>query len=219
MDAEHFKKKYNENYKKKVDKWSDHNIKYTDLIIERIVKYIEKHDFKVSSDKKSLDIGCAKGHHTESLRKFGFDSYGLDYSDVAIEIAKKNFPKCKFFIMDGFNPQLHDKYSLIFMKAFSGSNTHDLLFVSNMCNKYIENLTDNGWFIMSFSTNFSGHEMDGETVNWTFEEIKEFSLKIKHAKLIDIKYFSYSHTKRLFRKVLNFCGIKRKDVFYLMFQK
>jgi len=219
MDAEKLKDNYNNSYKKAKDNWSDTNSNYTDAIIRKIVKYITNHGFRLNEGNKSLDVGCAKGYFTESFRKMGFDSFGFDYSDVAINIAKSNFSSCNFFIMDGFNPSLESNYDVIFMKGFSGTNTHDLKFVSEMSNKYIENLNKNGWFIISYPTDFSGKEKPNEMVNWSLKEIDELALKIKGAKLVSIQHFNYGFIWRQLRKVMNLVGFKRKYYFYLMFHK
>ena len=210
---------YNTNFLKAKDSWSYTNIHHTDAIINRILKYLRKKGFTIDKTKRSLDVGCAKGYFTESLRKKGFVSEGLDYSDIAIQIAEKNFPQCKFFIMDGFNPTLKNKYDLIFMKGFSGTNTHNLDFVAKICNKYIEGLHNEGWLILSFSTDFSGKEKMNETVNWTRKEIFDLASRIKNASLTDIKFFSFGFARKIFRRLLSLAGIKRKKEFYLFFRK
>ena len=167
MDAEKLREIYNDYYTRPEDHLSDTKLQHTDLIIQRILKYISTRGFSLDKVKKVLDIGCAKGHHTESFRRAGFEASGFDYSDIAIDEAKRTFHECTFFFMDGFDPQLKENYDIIFMKGFSGTNTHDLDFVANMCNKYISALNSNGWLIIAFSSNFSGIEVAGETVNWT----------------------------------------------------
>ena len=38
-----------------------------------------------------LDVGCGPGVNLESLQRFGWDVYGLDFSDVAIAEARRKF--------------------------------------------------------------------------------------------------------------------------------
>ena len=216
LDAEELKDIYNKNYKKKVDNWSETSLKRTDFIAARLLRYLKSKKFVLSTGSKCLDIGCAKGHHTESFRRKGFESHGLDYSDVAIEIASKEFDECKFFVADGFEPKLKSNYDLIFMKGFSGTNTTDLNFVANLCTKYCKSLNEKGWFVLSFTSNFSGIQKEGETVNWSKEQIESLASKIPDLELIEIKFFNRSSIYRFLRKILT---KGRKDYFYLMFRK
>jgi ubiquinone/menaquinone biosynthesis C-methylase UbiE len=43
---------------------------------------------KLSENAKALDLGCGIGRLTILLKEFGFDAYGVDISEVAIEQAK-----------------------------------------------------------------------------------------------------------------------------------
>jgi ubiquinone/menaquinone biosynthesis C-methylase UbiE len=43
---------------------------------------------KLSENAKALDLGCGIGRQTILLKEFGFDAYGVDISEVAIEQAK-----------------------------------------------------------------------------------------------------------------------------------
>ncbi len=218
VDKEELKKLYNQNYLQPFDKWTDDNIQVTSRIITRISRYLHRQGFKIESAKKSLDIGCAKGYYTESLRWAGFVSYGLDYSDNAIEIARKLFPLCKFSIMDGFDPDLNDNYDFIFMKGFSGTNTHDLGFVIGMCNKYIRHLNPGGWLVVAYSSDYSGFEKPNETANWNMKEIEHVSQNLNGVEFVGLEYFSYHPVWRMIRFLMNSIGIKRKSFFYMMFK-
>lgn len=217
-DAKKNKIIYNERFNGEVDTWSVTDINVSNFVITEIVKYISTKGFFLDK-KKSLDIGCAKGHFTEALRVNGLESFGLDYSDIAISKAKKLFPKCTFLCMDGFNPQLEENFDLIFMRGFSGTNTHDLDFVADMCNKYVLNLNLNGWFILSYTTNFSGQERDKETVNWTDQEISKIGdlLNLTLDNVLYIEDTLKQKTKNLIRKIL--LGKTNKQTFYMIFKR
>ena len=51
-------------------------------------------------DGKILDVGCGSGRDTKIFDKEGFDATGLDYSTGLIEVAKKDYPECKFLVGD-----------------------------------------------------------------------------------------------------------------------
>jgi ubiquinone/menaquinone biosynthesis C-methylase UbiE len=43
----------------------------------------------LSKKPKALDLGCGVGRHTILLKEFGFDSFGVDISQVALNLAKE----------------------------------------------------------------------------------------------------------------------------------
>ena len=73
---------------------------------EQIVKFLSRYvRRKISAnafkdlielkvDAKALDLGCGIGRQTVLLKEFGFDAYGIDISEIAINAAKK---LCKDF--------------------------------------------------------------------------------------------------------------------------
>ncbi len=44
-----------------------------------------------------IDLGCGNGNFAARLQKEGYDIVGVDAEETGIEIAKKNYPKLKFF--------------------------------------------------------------------------------------------------------------------------
>ena len=223
MDAEELRNEYNKNFDQSNDTWSIVNSSQSDKIARNLVRYLRTQGYHVRhSDqpkKLILDVGCAKGYITESLRKQGFEAHGLDYSSVAVSIASTNFPGCHFFEMNGFEPDLSEKYDVVFMKGFSGTNTHNLDFVSEMVDKYLDQMHESGWFILAYSTNYSGIESNGETANWTRKEMLTLSEKLKKCSYKGMEFFEHSNFQRFYRKILNAFGLKRKEHFYLIYQK
>lgn len=63
-------------------------------------------------NSKILDVSCGEGillREIERLDK-GIQTYGLDISNEAISIAKKNTPKSKIFLADGQSIPFKDKF-------------------------------------------------------------------------------------------------------------
>jgi len=52
--------------------------------------------FKKENFKKILDLGCGTGRHTSFLLENGFETFGCDFSEEAISIAKEKAPKASF---------------------------------------------------------------------------------------------------------------------------
>lgn len=62
-------------------------------VLKELFKDLKLRSIKQSSDSKFslLDIGCANGYLMEEAKQIGFNVYGIDVSDFAVEIAKKRF--------------------------------------------------------------------------------------------------------------------------------
>lgn len=51
---------------------------------------------KLVKGGRFLDVGCSAGFVSDAASKVGFESYGIDLSEEAIEFGKQNFPNCHF---------------------------------------------------------------------------------------------------------------------------
>ena len=174
MYAEILRTIYNDRFLGKENNWSSTDLNNTLKIAKRVDQWLKSSGY-IRSNGSLLDVGCATGYYTEAFRKIGYQVTGIDYSEVAIEQASATFPLCKFVHMNGFEPIFNHKFDVIFCKGFSGANTHDLQFISSWINKYMGYLNEGGRFIFSFSSDFTGKEREGETVNLTAEEIQRLA--------------------------------------------
>ncbi|WDV46161.1 methyltransferase domain-containing protein [Clostridiaceae bacterium M8S5] len=57
---------------------------------ERVIACLAKNfkEIKENNRKNGLDIGFGSGRHLKLLLDYGFNTYGIDYSDKSVEIAK-----------------------------------------------------------------------------------------------------------------------------------
>ena len=209
---------YNRNYLQKKDRWSINRMNKANRIVNKILKAT-----KIKSKNKqlsALDVGCAKGHITEALRKKYFSAYGIDYSDVAIDIAKTNFPRCKFLQMDGFNPQFKNKFDLILVRGFSGANTHNTKQKADLTEQYLKLLKTDGVYILGFRTNFSGYEKAQEKMaNLTLDEIYEVNQMVGNKLRYHFYYPPKWHVKvkNLILYPFNLLGITNKIYKYFVY--
>lgn len=118
-----------------------------------------------------LDVGCATGDITAALARQGLSMVGIDYSDVALEQARRRFPTVRFVEMDGFNPSFDRKFDLIMCRGFSGCNTHDLTFVGALLRKYISLLNPRGILVVGFPSDLSGRPDSRGMANWSEAEV------------------------------------------------
>jgi 2-polyprenyl-3-methyl-5-hydroxy-6-metoxy-1,4-benzoquinol methylase len=59
---------------------------------EFVVRFVNRHlltDERQPEDLRVLDIGCGPGRHVAYLAREGFETYGIDYSGFAIEMAEE----------------------------------------------------------------------------------------------------------------------------------
>ncbi len=219
MDAEGLRSTYNTYFSSEKNIWTSNDLTKTRKVVGRTLYWLRNLGYK-KTNFTVLDVGCATGYYTESFRLFGYKSTGLDYSEVAVEQAKKNFPICTFIQMNGFEPAFNQKFDVIFCRGFSGANTHDLNFIATWINKYMALLSDEGFFVFAYSSDFSGKEREGEIVNLSKPELQSLItlIKGKHRATRFFYYFGLiSKLKRLadryvFRKTV-------KDYFYVFIQK
>jgi SAM-dependent methyltransferase len=87
----------------KKEEWNESYNRHENFILfpkEEVVKFLNRFvrkkiginsfsdQLKLSDNAKALDLGCGIGRQTILLKEFGFDAYGVDISEVAIEKAK-----------------------------------------------------------------------------------------------------------------------------------
>jgi len=219
MDAEGLRSTYNTYFSSGKNLWTSSDMTKTRKVADRTLQWIRNLGYP-KSKPELLDVGCATGYYTESFRLAGCKVTGLDYSEIAVEQAKKNFPECTFIQMNGFEPSFTRKFDVIFCRGFSGANTHDLNFIAGWMNKYMSFLTDGGFFVFAYSSDFSGKEKEGEIVNLSQAELKALIAMVngKHRTTHFFYYFGFiSKLKRwvdryVLRKTV-------KDYFYVFIQK
>ena len=214
-DPEYLRREYNERFKGSAVNWTSENLAYCRILARRIIRWT---GLKGRKNLRMLDVGCALGFYTKAFQLEGFDTTGLDYSEVAISRATELHPECRFIHADGFNPDLDQKFDLIFCRNFSGANTHDLGFVAGWSNKYVNLLNPGGKFVFSYSTDFSGKESGDETVNWTKAEMIDYINRV-NAWCGGTKYYHrYLIISFLWSEISVFVIRKKvKHYFYIIF--
>jgi len=216
-DAEYLRAEYNKRFSGPAENWTTEDLRRCGRLAGRIMRWAY---FRNGNGLKMLDVGCATGFFTKAFSLKGFNATGLDYSEVAISKARTMHPGCTFIHGDGFNPKIDSEFDLIFCRGFSGANTHELNKVTDWSDKYIDLLTETGVFVFSYSTDFTGREAENETVNWSPDEIKEFTGKVKGKHIKTRIYYEYFIISRL---LFIFKGwISRKPVkkyFYIFFSR
>jgi SAM-dependent methyltransferase len=218
MDAEKLRSTYNQYFSADQNRWSSTDKAKTIRVCKKTFSWLKKSGFKKSTPKV-LDVGCAMGFYTESFRLLGSRSTGLDYSEVAIAQAKKRFPECKFVQMNGFDPKFDENFDLIFCRGFSGVNTHDLEFISGWVNKYMTFLNPGGFFVLSYSSDFSGTEKEGETVNHSKNELGSLIKMINGDYKNTFIFYYFGLPSKIKRSIEKLIGRKKKDYYSILIAK
>jgi 2-polyprenyl-3-methyl-5-hydroxy-6-metoxy-1,4-benzoquinol methylase len=219
MDAERLRTIYNSRFQGGENRWSSTDIRKTIKVAYNLKGWLKQCGYQKRGGQL-LDVGCATGYYTEALRIAGFTCTGLDYSEIAVAQAQKNFPECTFVHMNGFEPSFDTQFDVIFCKGFSGANTHDINFIASWVNKYMKFISPGGFFVLSFTTNFSGNEKENETVNHTLEELKRLTTLVdgNHKGTFYFHYFGWlSSIKKKIERSLFKKNVKEN--YFILFQK
>ena len=71
---------------------------YSRIVYYKVWSYIADH---LTKSDKILDLGCGPGHLAQMLHDRGFKNYvGIDFSNVAIQMAKSKVPSFTFICAD-----------------------------------------------------------------------------------------------------------------------
>lgn len=71
------------------------------------VNEIDKFASQLKKGSTVLDLGCGSGYITNYLSSLNLNAIGIDFSKEMIKIAKKNYPKLEFLLVDFVNIEKH----------------------------------------------------------------------------------------------------------------
>lgn len=219
MDAEKLREIYNNRFQHTTRGWTTADRRKTQVTTQRVLAWLIKEGLR-KKNPALLDVGCANGNYTEAFRRLGCEATGMDYSEVVVRQARELYPHCTFLHQNGFSPALTTSYDIIFCRGFSGFNTHDLEFIASWANKYIHGLSENGFLVLGFSSDFSGREKESETANHTYNELQQLIPLLK-AEFIQIYYFHYLGWLSRIKKMVDQWLLRKqiKQEYYLVFRK
>lgn len=75
-----------------------------------LFKYLEKH---VKKGSQILDIGCGSGEITQRIKEKGYEITGLDFSSVAVDLAKGLGLNCQVVDLDTGIPFDNDTFDVV----------------------------------------------------------------------------------------------------------
>ena len=141
-------------YKEEIANFEDHGdpgeIWFGEDTVERTIEWIKKQE-SISKNSKILDIGCGNGMFLVELFTQGYvNSFGMDYSEDAIELAKSIGQKRNFKteysvcnILEGLEGQfdvIHDKGTYDAISLNANIKEHRVTYLKNI----FKGLTDTG---------------------------------------------------------------------------
>ncbi|KAJ3662963.1 hypothetical protein Zmor_007277 [Zophobas morio] len=168
-------------YKEEIANFEDHGdpgeIWFGEDTVERTIEWIKKQE-SISKNSKILDIGCGNGMFLVELFTQGYvNSFGMDYSEDAIELAKSIAQKRNFKIeysvcniLEGLEGQfdvIHDKGTYDAISLNANIKEHRVTYLKNI----FKGLTDTGLFIIT-SCNWTKNELVEQFTDY-FELVNE----------------------------------------------
>ena len=177
------------------------------LISTEELHMIEMLKKSIKSDQSLLDVGCGSGEMTKELATLGLETSGVDFSEVAIDLAKKN--NVDGYVCDidkGLN--FNDKKFDFVWAGDVIEHVFDPIFVISECARVLK---DNGTFYATIP-----HDL-----NWRVR-IKTF-FGISYQEAVYRKYNQYKHhtffSERLMRYMYERAGLKIVDMYYVRGRK
>jgi len=154
-----------------IDDASHHWAKHTKTEVDFIEKFC-----KLSKGAKVADFGCGIGRHTIELAHRGYESIGIDFSEILLNKAKKNISKNLFIHDDCRSVNLNQKFdAVICLYDVIGSfiNPDDNM---RILENAVAHLKSNGYMVLSVMN----YELTKAKVKHTF------TLSNEHNKLLEL---------------------------------
>jgi SAM-dependent methyltransferase len=147
-----------------------------------------------------LDVGCGRGYWSQLFHECGIGRVvGIDISQVALDIARKEAPGAEYFMEDGKDLHFEEKsFDMVFCQGFSEFNSYDLDKTRSTGIGLFKCLKENGLFVIAGTTNLSG-KMRGNWIQHKPQTIQDYlrglGCRIEATYIIDRVIFL-----RIFRK-------------------
>jgi SAM-dependent methyltransferase len=112
--------------------------------------------FMIPASSRFLDVGCGKGKYTKYFNDYGINAIGVDISDVAVDLASKNYPECKFICADMTKSGVFENESFdgILCAGYSPFSM-ELETIRPHIKLLVDYLKRGGFFILVMTTNLS----------------------------------------------------------------
>lgn len=186
-------KSFDESWQEKIYGEGKHMNEYPyDIVVTLIARRFYKIPFERRNKIIILDLGCGAGNNSKFLSEKGFDVYGVDGSETAIEYCKKIFAeknlKGVFIQSDFLDLPFEDNFfDCIIDRESICANTDEN--IRQIIDNVFDKLKKNGVFISFIYNNFHPDKRFGEKLSKnTYHNFTEGSFyKAGKVHFIDIK--------------------------------
>lgn len=172
MEKETVKDFYNRQYSEHIARGSDcpHAVHELDKARDRVRRVSHVLGAAIRGD--ILDVGSGLGCYTKALSEYSVCTVGLDFSEAAIDAARKRFAECRFVCgawPDGV--ERAPRYDLIWMVNFSLMNTFDVEFIrERLVDEALARLRAGGQLVVGWNTDLSGIARQGYS-HWGYDTL------------------------------------------------
>lgn len=156
---------------------------------QRLLRQLDRRDFSLDGCN-ALDAGCGTGEISIELQRRGFHVVGIDFSSVAVEIAKKNGVDARHADLDSGIGFKDDSFDLIWMTDVL-EHVFDPVLVIKEASRVLKPA---GWLMVSIPNDLNWWN---RVLTFTGQSYQQGTLK-RYGQYKHHTFFSYGLAKWLF---------------------
>lgn len=187
MQKNNLESAWNTSYEK-----GDNNLIFpSEEIVRCLYKNVFPHnDFNSVNKISVLDFGCGAGRNSQIFDN-NYDVFGYDLSSVAISVARKRYPKCKFF--SNKSELISNKYHIVLADSCLDSMPWEDAIISIA--EIYSALYSNGFFVLSL--------LEKDSKQSSYNGSSDILIKDNFEKDTIQTYFDWVRAERLLLPLFN----------------
>jgi SAM-dependent methyltransferase len=151
--------------------------------ISSLVSYL-----KLNKGASLIDVGCGQGFFSYLFQTCGMKVYGVDISETAIHIAKKEYGSSdiEFIVGDAQSIPVADKFDCVFVRSCSLYNSEDFPNIQDTTDYLLNYVKDGGIFIFTYFTRLYSSDKGGSWYHHSYNDVKRHFSKYRNTKIFFI---------------------------------
>jgi SAM-dependent methyltransferase len=131
-----------------------------------------------------LDVGCGQGFFSYLFRKHGMNVYGIDISEVGIQMATDKYGHLgiRFTVADIESVKFPEQFDCVFVRSCSLYNRLDFPVNDGITGTLLKHVRPSGVLLFLYNSNFSSRKSESWRYH-SWEDLKRHFTKYANAKL------------------------------------